>query len=267
MTIDERRRARVIAFVIRPSSVVVMQSVNILSVPVHDITYPETLERVAAFIAEGRPHQICTANPEFVMAAQSDSEFMSILQNADLCLPDGVGLLWAAKILGAPLRQRVAGSDLTPMIAAEAARRGWRVFFLGAAAGVADRTAAILKGRHPTLVVAGTWAGSPLFSEEDEIAARVRATQPDILFVAYGAPAQDKWIARNRERLGAPVMMGVGGALDFIAGTAARAPQWMQRLGLEWLHRLSRQPWRWKRMLALPRFVAAVLLYNRKRLR
>ncbi|MEK7278813.1 MAG: WecB/TagA/CpsF family glycosyltransferase [Chloroflexota bacterium] len=235
---------------------------KILSVPVHDITYPETLVRIGAFIAGGGPHQLCTVNPEFVMTAQNDPEFMSILQNADLCLPDGVGLLWAAKFLGTPLRQRVAGSDLVPMIAAEAARRGWRVFFLGATAGVADRAAGILKGRHPTLVVAGTWAGSPLPSEEDDIVARVRATQPDILFVAYGAPAQDKWIARNRERLGAPVMMGVGGALDFIAGTAARAPQWMQRLGLEWLHRLIHQPWRWKRMLALPRFVAAVLLYN-----
>src|SRR3972149_6739156 len=161
MTIDERRRTRVTAFVIRPSSVVVMQSLNILSVPVHDITYPETLECIAAFIAEGRPHQVCTVNPEFVMAAQDDAEFMSILQNADLCLPDGVGLLWAAKSLGAPLRQRVAVSDLVPMIAAEAARRGWRVFFLGAAAGVAGRAGGVLQGRHPNLVVAGTGVGAP----------------------------------------------------------------------------------------------------------
>lgn len=234
-------------------------AITILGVPVHDVTYAETLGLVGQFVDSREPHQICTVNPEFVMTAQSDAEFMAILRDADLCVPDGAGLLWAARWNKMPLRERVAGSDLVPMIAAEAASRQWKVFFLGAAEGIAERAAAELKARYPNLIVAGTWAGSPDQKDDEVAVAKIRAASPHILFVAYGAPAQDKWVARNRARLRAPVMMGVGGAFDFVAGTAARAPTWAQGLGLEWLHRLIRQPWRWRRMLALPRFVWAVL--------
>lgn len=233
--------------------------ITILSIPVHNVTFAETIEIIESFIRKKSPHQICTLNPEFVMAAQKDDEFRSILQNADLCLPDGVGILWAAKWLKSPLRQRVTGSDLVPMIAREAASRGWKLFFLGAEAGVADRAAQILRERHPELKVVGARAGSPRPDEDDESIRLIRQAQPDILFVAYGAPAQDKWIQRNRSRVGVPVMMGVGGSFDFISGVAARAPRWIRRIGLEWLHRLIQQPWRWKRMLALPRFVLKVM--------
>ncbi|MBI3176839.1 MAG: WecB/TagA/CpsF family glycosyltransferase [Chloroflexi bacterium] len=231
----------------------------LLSVPVHNITTAETVARIGAFITEGGPHQLCTVNPEFVMAARRDAEFMAVLRAADLCLPDGAGLLWASRVLGQQLRERVAGSDLVPLVAAEASRQGWALFLLGAAEGVAGKAAATLQTANPGLRVTGVWAGSPLPAEEESIVARIRAAHPHILFVAYGAPAQDKWIARNRARLGVPVMMGVGGALDFVAGAAVRAPRWMQRAGLEWLHRLAREPWRWRRMLALPQFAVAVL--------
>ena len=240
--------------------------VSILSIPVHNVTYDETLARIEAFVAAGGPHQVCTANPEFVMAAQNDPEFAAILKGADLVLPDGIGLLWASRRLAAAgrapgtLRERVAGSTLTWRLADLAARRGWRVFFLGAAEGVAARAAEVLRQRSPGLIVAGVYAGSPRPEEEAEIVKRIVAARPQLLLVAYGAPQQDKWIARNAARLGVPVMMGVGGSLDFVAGGAARAPGWVQRLGLEWLHRLLRQPWRWRRMLALPRFALAVLL-------
>ncbi|MBM4424719.1 MAG: WecB/TagA/CpsF family glycosyltransferase [Chloroflexi bacterium] len=234
------------------------KAITLLRVPVHDVTYAETLIAIGQFIAEGGAHQLCTVNPEFVMAAQEDADFMAILRNADLCVPDGIGLLWAARMLRQPLRERVAGSDLAPMIAAEAASRQWRVFFLGAGEGVAAKAASILKARHPELIVAGVWAGSPHPNDDEAAIEKICAAGPHILFAAYGAPAQDKWIARNRDRLNVPVMMGVGGSLDFIAGTATRAPRWMQRIGLEWLHRLAHQPWRWKRMLALPRFAVAV---------
>jgi N-acetylglucosaminyldiphosphoundecaprenol N-acetyl-beta-D-mannosaminyltransferase len=120
---------------------------------------------------------------------------------------------------------------------------------------VAERAAAVLTRRHLGLEIAGTYAGSPDPAEENEIVARVRAAAPDFLFVAYGAPRQDLWIHRNLHRLGVPVCMGVGGTLDFIAGVTPRAPRWMRRHGLEWLYRLYLQPWRWRRMLALPRFV------------
>ncbi|HKZ70663.1 MAG TPA: WecB/TagA/CpsF family glycosyltransferase [Anaerolineales bacterium] len=234
-------------------------TITLLGVPVHDVTYAETLGLIGQFVESREPHQICTVNPEFVMAAQDDAEFMAILRDADLCVPDGVGLLWAARWNKTPLRERVAGSDLVPLIAAEAASRQWRVFFLGAAAGVAERAAGELKARYPNLIVAGTWAGSPDQKDDEVAVAKIRAASPQILFVAYGAPAQDKWIVRNRVRLNVPVMMGVGGALDFITGAATRAPKWAQSLGLEWLHRLIRQPWRWRRMLALPKFAWAVM--------
>jgi N-acetylglucosaminyldiphosphoundecaprenol N-acetyl-beta-D-mannosaminyltransferase len=130
---------------------------------------------------------------------------------------------------------------------------------LGAAPSVAELAAENLKAANPGLVLAGAYAGSPRISEEDDIIRRVRAANPDLLLVAYGVPAEEKWIARNRLRLGVPVMMGVGGALDFAAGVVRRAPGWMRQLGLEWLYRLAREPWRWRRQLALPRFSALVM--------
>ena len=138
--------------------------------------------------------------------------------------------------------------DLAARLAALAAARGYRLFLLGAAPGVAERAAAAYTAANPGLIVAGTYAGSPAPDEEDAIIARVRAASPHILLVAYGAPAQDKWIARNLERLGVPVAMGVGGVLDYVAGVVPYAPAWLRRIGLEWLYRLVRQPWRRRRV-------------------
>ncbi len=233
-------------------------SIDILGVRVHAVTYAETLALIDGWIAAGNTHQIATVNPEFVMAAQADRQFRQVLNAADLCVPDGVGLLWAARRLGQALPERVTGSDLVPMLAKVAAQRGWRLFLLGAGPGVAQQAAAILTTANPGLVIAGTYEGSPRDAEAPEIIARVRAARPDVLFVAYGAPAQDLWIAHHRAALGVPVMMGVGGAFDHIAGVRRRAPQWVQRLRLEWLFRLITQPWRWRRQMALPKFVWAV---------
>lgn len=224
----------------------------------------QTLDWVAAAIAAGQPRQICTANPEFVMLARRDPDFRAVLQRADLVLPDGVGLLWAARRLGQRLPERVAGSDLIYRLAERGAAQGWRIYYLGAAEGVAARTAERLRARYPGLVVAGTFAGSPRPEDDEALAARVQAAQPDVLLVAYGAPRQDLWIARNRARLSVPVSVGVGGAFDFVAGVAVRAPAWAQRLGLEWLHRLWRQPWRARRIFsAVVAFPLAVLLARR----
>ncbi len=231
-----------------------MNSVSILGVRADDVTYAETLDLVAAYITARAPRQVATVNPEFIVAAQSDAAFRDILSHTALNLPDGIGVLWAARRLGHPLRERVAGVDVTERIAQRAGREGWKIFLLGAAEGVAHRVAEAWRTRYPGISLVGAYAGSPRAEEEEAIVERIRAAQPDVLFVAYGAPAQDKWIARNLRRLGVPVCMGVGGAFDFIAGVTRRAPRWMQRLGLEWLHRLIRQPWRWRRMLALPRF-------------
>lgn len=235
------------------------ERVDILGVPVHVVTYSDVLEMIGGWIDEGGAHQIATVNPEFVMRAQEDREFRAVLAGADLCVPDGVGLLWAARLLGRRLPERVTGSDLVPLVAQTAAERGWRLYLLGAANGVAARTARILADRCPGLAVVGTFAGSPADEQAADIVARIRQVHPDVLFVAYGAPAQDLWIARHRNRLAVPVMMGVGGAFDHIAGVQRRAPRWVQRIHLEWLFRLITQPWRWRRQVALPRFVWAVV--------
>ncbi len=235
-------------------------SVDILGVRVDPVTYDQVLDIMTRWIETGDPHQIATVNPEFVMAAQSDAEFRQTLNRADLCVADGAGLLWAARILARSLPERVTGSDLVPRVAREAAARGWRVYLLGAAPGVADATARILEHQNPGLRVAGSFGGSPSGADAPAIVAWVRHARPDVLFVAYGAPAQDLWIARHGASLGVPVMMGVGGAFDHIAGVQRRAPGWIQRVQLEWLYRLVTQPWRWRRQLALPKFVLAVLV-------
>ena len=230
-----------------------------MGVPVDKVTEEEALTRIEELIENGRPHQVVTVNPEFVMVAQSDAKFFQVLKEADLSLPDGVGLLWAAHVLGTPLSERVAGVDTVRGIASLAKGRGYRLFLLGGAEGVAEATAMRLEEENPGLKVAGTYAGSPDPKEEEEIVEMVRAARPHVLLVAYGAPQQDLWIYRNLGRLGVPVAMGVGGAFDFISGKAKRAPGWMQRWGLEWLHRLLHEPWRWRRMVALPKFVWLVI--------
>ena len=234
--------------------------VSLLGIRVDDVTFAETLAQMESFIASGTPHQICTVNPEFIMHAQHDVEFRDVLTRSALNVPDGGFLLRAARRKGQPLRERVTGSDLLPLFAELAARKGYRLFLLGAADGIAERAAHVLCARHPTLNIVGMYAGSPAASEAPAIIARVRAAQPHALFVAYGAPQQDLWIARYAAELQVPVMMGIGGAFDFIAGIVPRAPQWMQRLELEWLYRLVRQPWRWRRQLAIWQFAWLTLL-------
>ena len=238
--------------------------VPVLGVPLDPITWADLRDFLRTWIAGERPHQVCTVNPEFVMAARQDIHFYTILRRADLCAADGIGLLIAARLLGHHLPDRITGSDGLPHIAAWAAEEGWTLFLLGAAEGVATRAADVLRARHPGLRIVGTYAGTPAPEEEDAIVARVNASGADILFVAYGAPRQDKWIARNLPRLRVKVAMGVGGAIDFVVGTQVRAPLSWQRLGLEWLYRLLREPWRWKRMTRLPRFVLAVLRHGRR---
>ncbi|MFW5709025.1 MAG: WecB/TagA/CpsF family glycosyltransferase [Chloroflexota bacterium] len=241
------------------------QRIHVLGLPIDGMTYSQLLDQIAQWIDTGnRTHHICTTNPEFMMIARSDPNFRHILRRADLCVPDGVGLLWAARHQGTSLPGRVTGSDSVPIIAEHAARRGWRLYLLGAAPGIAEKAGHILQEQYPGLKIAGTYSGSPAAEEEDAIVERINKADADILFVAYGAPVQDKWIARNLPRLQVSMAMGVGGAFDFIAGVVPRAPLWMRRLGVEWLYRLLRQPWRFKRMLRLPRFVAAVLLSGDK---
>ena len=243
--------------------------VEIVGVAIDCVDYARTLDLIDMWVIQQRSaaaqgvalpcRQVCTVNPEFIVDAQRNSAFAAVLRHATLCVPDGVGVLWAARCAGVRLIERVTGSDGIYHICERAAGRGWRVFLLGAAPGVADRAAAVLASHYPGLIVAGCYAGSPTDDEWPTLRARLQAAAPDILFVAYGHPRQDFWIARHCAELPAAVAIGVGGALDFVAGVTARAPRWMRGLGIEWLHRLISQPWRWRRMLKLPVFVGMVL--------
>ncbi|MBL8130990.1 MAG: WecB/TagA/CpsF family glycosyltransferase [Anaerolineae bacterium] len=244
-------------------------TLRMLGLPVSVVTYQAWMAQIARWMEEDRkpedhPRHVCTINPEMIMIAQRDPVFRVVLERADLTVPDGVGLLLAARWKGRRLPERVTGSDGVPMIAAEAAAKGWRLFFLGAAPGIADQAAAALLRDHPALQIAGIFSGSPAPDEEDALVERINASGTDILLVAYGAPEQDKWIARNSPRLRVRMAMGVGGTFDFIAGVVPRAPAFMRRAGLEWLYRLYLQPWRIKRMMRLPRFALAVLLEGRE---
>ncbi len=236
-----------------------MPSRTILGVRVHDVSMEETLRCLENMACSGRPHHVVTVNPEYVMIARKDDPFRAVLNGASLAIPDGSGILWAARRLGRPMKERVTGIDAVTRFSTIARNRGLSVFLLGAAPGVAEACARRLQEQNPGLRVAGTYAGSPHASEEDAICRLIEAAKPDVLLVAYGSPRQDLWIHRNQPRLKVPLAMGVGGTFDFIAGVTRRAPSWIQRAGLEWFHRLVRQPHRWRRMLALPHFAGRVL--------
>lgn len=235
------------------------ERINILGIDIDNVTEDEALERIQGFIESGRPHQVVTVNPEFLVQSRSNDDFRHALLDADLSLPDGAGLLWASRFLGRPLKARVTGTDLVRHLAGIASKRHYRIFLLGAAQGIGAKTAGILKQECPGLDICGVYGGSPRQQEEDYIVDIVMKASPHLLFVAYGAPQQDLWIQRNLSRLGVPVAVGVGGAFDFISGRVKRAPLRMRRYGLEWLYRLSQEPWRWRRMLRLPLFVCLVV--------
>ena len=216
------------------------------------------LGSIERLVDAGGHHLVATVNPEFVMRASKDREFAKVLETADLCLADGTGVVWAARRQGCQIGAPVTGVDLIPLLAAMCARRGFRLFLLGAAPGVAAEFAARLRAEHPGLEVAAH-AGTPDPSGDDEALKLIRAHRAQVLLVAYGAPKQEMWIDRNKDRSGVTVGMGVGGAFDYLTGRVERAPAWMRRAGLEWMHRLVYQPWRIRRMAVLPVYALKVL--------
>jgi N-acetylglucosaminyldiphosphoundecaprenol N-acetyl-beta-D-mannosaminyltransferase len=232
---------------------------TLLGVPIDPLTEAEAVDWVARAIVEGRPRLVISVNPERIMHAGRDPAFGAVLRGADLALADGAGVVWAARRQGRPLPERVAGVDFVEALAARGAAQGWRFFFLGGGPGVAEAAGRALRAAYPGFILAGTHAGSPHPASDAATIEAVRSSGAQLLLLAYGAGAEEAWLARNLGASGATVGMGVGGAFDFISGRVRRAPRWMRNLGLEWLYRLSRQPWRWRRMIALPRFVIRVM--------
>ena len=224
---------------------------KILGIKVDNLNFKQCLDEICRLIQDKKPHQVVTVNPEMIMHARHDSEFKYALNHSDLNTADGIGVIMASKVLGGNLRERVSGTDLVWKIAEIANRKNYKIYFLGAAQGVAESAAQKIKQKFPELKIVGTDAGSPY---DLNVIEKIRNVSPDILFVAFGHPKQEKWIYKYKKRLGVPVSIGVGGAFDFISGRVKRAPLWVQKIGLEWFYRLIKEPRRFKRQLSLPVF-------------
>nr|WP_144352836.1 WecB/TagA/CpsF family glycosyltransferase [Sporomusa termitida] len=220
---------------------------------------PEAVARLEQFIAGKNPHMIATANAEMVILAQEDQELAAILNQCALVVPDGAGVVWAARHQGYTMPERVAGYDLSQNLLAHAARQGYRVFLFGSRPDIVEKAKKVAVERYPGLGIVGIRDGFFTPQDEPEIIEAIKTAKPDILLAALGVPRQEKWLAKNLSSLNVPVCMGVGGTFDVMAGTVKRAPAWMQRCGLEWLFRLIRQPQRIIRMIALPRFALKVM--------
>lgn len=235
------------------------ERIDILGCPVDVLTMEAAVEHIADCILQQRHCQVVTANAEILYAAQYDPGLFLTMHDAGLVTADGMGVLLAARILRRPLPERVAGVDLVHSLAQRGARAGWRFYLLGAQPEVVVAARERLELLYPGVQIVGSHHG--YFGQEDNAAILedIKASQPDILLVAMGAPKADKWLHDYLGKCGASVGIGVGGTFDILAGNVKRAPIWMQRCGLEWLFRLWKQPSRWRRTLVLPKFIWAVL--------
>ena len=226
----------------------------ILGVPIDNMTMGETLDKIEKFVEIGRntgkTHQVATVNVDFLIKSADDKALLELLQNADMCTADGMPLVWGSKLLGAPLKERVAGSDMVPAIAERAAKNGHSLYLMGAGPGVAAAAGKKLQAQYPGLKIAGVSAPfwKPGEQMDPAVLEDIKASKADILLVALGNPKQEWWIQQYGKEVGIPVAIGIGASLDFIVGTTKRAPEWMQKSGLEWVSRLTQEPGRlWKR--------------------
>ncbi len=232
-----------------------MSRITLLGVPIDAITKEQALERLQAMLRSEKQHHVMTPNSEMLVEAHKNSAFQRVLERSDLNLPDSQGIVMMGRYTGQCIPERVTGVDTVESLCAVLTEAD-SVFLLGAAPGVAEQAAVSLLRTNPHLSIVGTFAGTPRDEDAEGIIEQINATHPHILFVAYGAPAQDLWIAAHLKSLpSVRIAMGVGGTFDFLAGTRKRAPLFLQRLGLEWFYRLVREPKR------LPRILNAVLVF------
>ncbi len=221
-------------------------SVDLLGVRIDNVTIDEVLECIDRFLNESELQLICTPNADHVVKAWHDAEFRSIINQSSLAIPDGMAVIYGSRLLGTPLQGNVAGRLLVPRLCERISRTGHRIFFFGAGPGVAQEAADQLTAQYPGLIVAGTFSPSYGFEadpiENARALAMINACNPDILLVALGAPKQEKWMAANRDLIGARVAIGVGGTFDIIAGRVREAPRVATRFGFEWLFRMVQEP-------------------------
>ncbi len=240
------------------------KTINILGVHIDCLTQGQALDTLSGFLDTPTTDIVFTPNSEIIYAAYKDAQFRDRLNSASLNTADGIGVVYASKILGKPLAERVAGFDLMCAFMGVCAKKGARVFLFGSKEGVGKEAADELVRRYPDLNICGIRNGYFTAADTEDIIAQMNAAKPDVILVCLGAPKQENWIFDNAPRLNAKIMMGCGGSLDVLAGKVERAPESWQKLGLEWAYRLKKEPKRIGRMMALPKFAWTVLLHGRK---
>ncbi|WP_423799688.1 WecB/TagA/CpsF family glycosyltransferase [Neobacillus sp. SAB-20_R2A] len=231
--------------------------INILNIDFENITKNELLLRLRDYISERKKTFVVTANPEIVMYANQDNKYQSIINSADFVIADGIGVVIGSKVLGSPLPERIAGFDLMVELLKLGNENGWSAYFLGSKKDVIEKAVQNIHHSFPSLQIAG-WHDGYFNWEASTIPEEIREKKPDLIFVALGLPRQEKWIYENIGGFENGLFMGVGGSFDVLSGTVKRAPIVWQKLNLEWLYRLLKQPSRWKRMLALPLFMVKI---------
>ncbi|MCY9666827.1 WecB/TagA/CpsF family glycosyltransferase [Paenibacillus alginolyticus] len=233
--------------------------VRIYGVPVSKMSMDQTVAYLTNVIEQRQPHQVITANPIMVMAAQEDPAYLSMMQRAELIVPDGTGVVWAAKYVGEPVVERVPGYDLIHELMKVGESKGWKVYLLGASNEVIQAAAEKLRTTYPGIKLVGVRDGYFKDEQDAEVIQDILDAAPDILLVGRSAANQEPWIGKYKQQIGVPVMMGVGGSFDVLSGKLKRAPVLFQKLRLEWFYRLMQEPWRYKRMLLLPKFALKVM--------
>ncbi len=237
--------------------------VNVLGVGFDNVTMAEAVEEAVRLLEGPEARYVVTPNPEIVEVCREDDAARRAVNGAALVLPDGVGVIKGAAILGTPLRERVPGVEFGARLMEKMAERGKSLYLLGAKPGVAEQAAERLEARYPGLRIAGTHDG--YFQEDGPVTEEIRQSGADAVFVCLGAPKQELWMARNAQATGAKLLCGLGGSLNIFAGTAERAPKFWCDHGLEWFYRLCKEPWRLGRMMKLPLFLIHVKREKRKK--
>ncbi len=234
-----------------------MNKVRILGVNIDNVTKDEAVNRLWDFCKEEKNHAVFTPNPEFVYKAYHDEDFRNKLNSAHLVIPDGIGLIYAAKIIGTPLKERVPGFEVCCRIIGESVSKNAGIFILGGKPGVAELAKQNLERDYPGIKIVGVNDG--YFKNDEEVIEKINAVSPEFLLVCTGCPRQEEWICKNLDKVNAKVTIGAGGTVDVLSGTVKRAPKLFCKLGLEWFYRLIKQPWRIGRMMSLPKFLIIVI--------
>lgn len=232
---------------------------GILGVGIDNLTPEEILRKIEGFIENKGFQLVVTANPLMLNFAQRDRKFKSILQQANLVVADGWGLVWAAWFLGYPRLWRNPGIDLLKLLSGNSVKKGYRLYLLGGKPGVAEKARQNLVQAHPGLNIVGQRPGYFTAGEEKRIVEEIRQKEPDILLVGLGSPRQENWIMEHKKELGVAVCLGVGGSFDILAGSLRRSPPWLREHGMEWLGRFAQQPWRIQQIPGLVSFVFKVI--------